>query len=212
MQKYKKHPQILQNLHSLKAFQWSEASDESGSPCAVRPWCWRALVSSSGPCRGTDPGPRGAGWGAGAAWPGPTGPSSFGKQLILKCFTITKITAGTSLSRPGGHSQNALTLTCCFSRLFTQTCQHCTPGSGAANVTQGLTPRVLISCKFHSLSPAHRTTPGELEPENRPGFCGNLAQFLWGIFYHLHQVKPSDNSQWSGMVQIIVGKRQTTKP
>ena len=48
-------------------------------------------------------------------------------------------------------------------------------------------------------------------PENGPGFCGNLAQFLWSTFYNLHKVLPSDNSQWSGTEHKMFGKSQISQ-
>ena len=110
------------------------------------------------------------GAGASSPWrplPRPPLPSSFGKQLILKCFTITKITAGTLLRHSvlavlAPHSVPPPALTCCFSRLFTENLPTLHIGvTSCYNVTQGLTLRptrqgpVLISCKFHLLYPSH---------------------------------------------------------
>ena len=84
-------------------FVLTTASPRSDAPGPGGPWS-AALARVAGLTQ--DPG-------AGATSPcrpRPPLPSSFGKQLILKCFTITKITAGTSQTRAVGHSQNAPSL------------------------------------------------------------------------------------------------------
>ena len=143
----KNNPKYPSNQQDYQTFSWSGWPDHCLliSPAWWRPWSRRALVSSLAVARvaGLTPDP-----GASSPWrplPRPPLPSSFGKQLILKCFTITKITAGTRhqsvpASRP---------LTECAPRphlLLLPPFYRNLPTlhigvRGCNNVTQGLTPR-----------------------------------------------------------------------
>ena len=142
-------------------FVLTTASPRSDAPGPGGPWS-AALARVAGLTQ--DPG-------AGATSPcrpRPPLPSSFGKQLILKCFTITKITAGTRPGQSATHRMRPhLLLLPPFYRNLALPTLHILV-RGCNNVTPGLTPLaaaqgpVLISCKFHSVSLSARTTPGEL--------------------------------------------------
>ena len=106
---------------------------------------WSALVAR---VAGLTPDPGAPGGGRGRHGLAPLAPAHLGSNLSSNVLQLQKSQqAPVCPGQAATHRMRPAFLTCCFSRLFTETCQHCTAftlGSGAANITLGLTPAPLV--------------------------------------------------------------------